>query len=46
LPEFYQHLYEDMLGPYATLLSEEDRQPVHERSSIPADAPALQVQVG
>ncbi|MEE9247925.1 MAG: radical SAM protein [Dehalococcoidia bacterium] len=28
LPEFYHHQYERLLGPYATLLSREDRQPV------------------
>ena len=34
LPEFYHRLYENLLGPYATLLSDEDRQPVHQRSSV------------
>ena len=29
LPEFYHRLYENLLGPYATLLSHEDRQPRH-----------------
>ena len=28
LPEFYHHQYERSLGPYATLLSREDRQPL------------------
>ncbi|MDP2920344.1 MAG: radical SAM protein [Dehalococcoidia bacterium] len=28
LPEFYHYLYERMLGPYATLMSREDRKPV------------------
>ena len=28
LPEFYHYQYERMLGPYATLLSREDRQPL------------------
>ena len=31
LPEFYHRQYELLLGPYATLLSREDRQPVHHR---------------
>ena len=30
LPPFYRRLYDDLLGPYATLLSEEDRQPLHQ----------------
>jgi radical SAM superfamily enzyme YgiQ (UPF0313 family) len=29
LPEYYHRQYEVLLGPYATLLSHEDRQPVH-----------------
>jgi radical SAM superfamily enzyme YgiQ (UPF0313 family) len=29
LPEFYHRQFELLLGPYATLLSREDRQPVH-----------------
>lgn len=29
LPEFYHCLYENLLGPYATLLSHEDRRPAH-----------------
>ena len=28
LPEFYHYQYERLLGPYATLLSYEDRQPM------------------
>jgi hypothetical protein len=31
LPQFYHRLYDDLLGPYAALLSEEDRQPQHQR---------------
>jgi radical SAM superfamily enzyme YgiQ (UPF0313 family) len=31
LPRFYHRLYDDLLGPYAALLSEEDRQPLHQR---------------
>ena len=31
LPEFYHRQYEILLGSYATLLSREDRQPVHHR---------------
>jgi hypothetical protein len=31
LPEFYHRQYELMLGPYATLLSRQDRHPVHRR---------------
>jgi hypothetical protein len=31
LPQFYHRLYDDLLGPYATLLSDEDRQPLHQR---------------
>ena len=27
LPEFYHYLYEHMLGPYAELMSREDRRP-------------------
>jgi hypothetical protein len=46
LPEFYHRLCEEKLGPYATLLSEEDRQPVHQQSSVLADSSPLQVQVG
>jgi hypothetical protein len=45
LPEFYSRLYEDMLGPYATLLSEEDRQPAHQASSRPTDSSGLQLKV-
>jgi len=29
LPEFYHREYDRLLGPYATLMSREDRQPVH-----------------
>jgi radical SAM superfamily enzyme YgiQ (UPF0313 family) len=29
LPEFYHHQYERLLGPYASLMSREDRQPLH-----------------
>jgi hypothetical protein len=32
LPEFYHHEYERLLGPYASLMSREDRQPVHDSS--------------
>lgn len=31
LPGFYHRLYDNLLGFYATLLSEEDRQPLHGR---------------
>lgn len=31
LPQFYRRLQDDLLGPYAALLSEEDRRPVHDR---------------
>ncbi len=31
LPEFYHRQFELLLGPYATLLSREDRHPVHKR---------------
>lgn len=42
LPAFYRHRCDEMLGPYAELLSEEDRRPVlpearaEDRSSLPA----------
>jgi radical SAM superfamily enzyme YgiQ (UPF0313 family) len=32
LPRFYRHLYDGLLGPYASLLSEGDRLPVHNGS--------------
>jgi hypothetical protein len=32
LPQFYHRVYDDLLGPYAALLSEEDRQPLHKRA--------------
>jgi radical SAM superfamily enzyme YgiQ (UPF0313 family) len=35
LPQFYHRLYDDLLGPYAALLSEADRQPLH-RPMAPA----------
>ena len=28
LPEFYQHKYEFLLGPYADLISREERKPI------------------
>jgi hypothetical protein len=45
LPGFYHRLYEDMLGPYAALLSEEDRQPVHQGSTRPTESSTLQLRV-
>ena len=33
LPEFYHHQYERLLGPYATLMSHEERKPILARQS-------------
>jgi hypothetical protein len=38
LPEFYQHAYDRMLGPYASLMSRAERTPLLERAPIAATA--------
>ena len=44
LPEFYHHQYERSLGPYATLLSREDRQPLLPSVRSGSPDPGLVVQ--
>jgi len=44
LPEFYHYLYEHMLGPYAELMSREDRRPVlagHKKEELSTAGPGL-----
>jgi radical SAM superfamily enzyme YgiQ (UPF0313 family) len=40
LPEFYQRLYEERLGPYAEMLTRSDRAPTFDRPPVQGPSPA------